>query len=269
VYLCKHTNKNNNNVKPISNTQLYEKHPFVNVMARIWARRLRLLARILSVAPQELKAMLQLTSSIPCSFAQELQGDLEWLFESREVCEGFDLPRPCGPENLFVWHEYIIHNTSNFVKYVKQSENTDLTPLVLAPTKEKDNSMVQCPHCDKVMEAFRLQGHLTKVHRHRNPVKPYVAGSICVMCLRDFQTRAKLCNHLCYQSKVCFNFYTNSMPKLSEEAFKKEEMKTACNSKALCHQGRSQLYSPLPTVRIQGPLLEVMCRRRSRKCNDR
>lgn len=269
VYLSKHnTSKNNNHVKPISNIELYEKHPFVNVMARIRARRLRLLARILSVAPPELRAMLQHTAMYPCTFAREIQNDLVWLFESREVCEDFDLPCPNGPENLFIWHHYIVSHPVMFTKYVKQSENTDRVPLVLAPTKEKDNSMVQCPHCEKVMEAFRLQGHLTKVHRHRNPVKPFVAGSICVMCLRNFQTRAKLCNHLCYQSKKCFNVYTNCMPKLSEEEFKKEEMETASNSKALRHQGRSQLYSPLPTVRIPGPLLEVMYQGRARKCKD-
>jgi len=269
VYLCKFsTTKKNNMYKPVSNAELYQKHPFVNVMARIRARRLRLLARIIHAAPTELVGMLQHTSSDQHSYAAEIRHDLMWMYESREVCESFELPRPDGPENLFVWHNFIVNNQTKFVKYVKQSENTDLGPLEVEPTKEKDNSMVQCPHCHKEMEAFRLQGHLTKSHNQRNPVKPFVAGSICVMCLRNFQTRAKLCNRLCYQSKTCFDFYTNYMPKLSEEELKKEEMETATNSKALRHQGRSQLYSPLPTVRIPGPLFEVMYRSGARKCKD-
>ena len=118
--------------------------------------------------------------------------------------------------------------------------------------------MVQCPECSKVLPGTSLAGHMAKVHEHRNPMKPYVAGSICFLCLRDFQNRVKLVNHLCYQSNKCREYYLANVPKLDPETFEAEEKSTAVEAKRIRHLGRRPLWSEAPITRIAGPLLPVM-----------
>lgn len=190
------------------------------------------------------------------------------MFDSRESCESFTLPPPTGPGNQLIWHKFITEQGDQFLKLVKQSESIDLAPLVLEKTKGRDESLVKCPCCELEMLAFKLDGHLAKVHKHRNPIKPYVAGFICLVCMVDYQFRAKLVNHLCYHSAKCKNMYLSCVPKLSPQAFQEEEEEeasTAQHAKKLRKEGRSQLYSPFPVERVSGPLLPDFVRKR-RKC---
>ena len=102
---------------------------------------------------------------------------------------------------------------------------------------------------------------MTKVHKHRNPVKPYVMGTICIFCMKDYQSRAKLVNHLCYHSAKCKNMYMSRDP-LPSDIFEKQERETALHAKALRHSGRSQLYAPEPVCRVYGPLISGFARTR-------
>ena len=103
----------------------------------------------------------------------------------------------------------------------------------------------------------KLNGHLAKVHGHRNPCKPYVAGTICFFCLRDFQTRPKLVNHLMYQAPKCWELYLKHVPKLSPAVFAEQELATAKVAKQIRAMGRRPLWSALPITRISGPLLPI------------
>jgi len=249
---------------PMSNGQLYANHPFPNVLARIRARRLRQFARILAHAPRDLLDLLAHNCVFNNSFGAQLVEDLQWLFDSRSSCESFTLPPPNLPENYLVWHKFVSEQGDQFIKYVKQSEATDCIPLVLESPKVRNEALVQCPCCDRKMLAYKLDGHLAKVHKHRNPIKPYVAGSVCLFCMVDYQSRAKLVNHLCYHSPKCKNKYLSCVPKLSPEVFEEEERSTAQNAKALRQAGRSQLYSPYPAERVCGPLLPEFIRTRKK-----
>lgn len=248
----------------VSTEELYGKHPFPNVLARIRARRLRQYVRILAHAPPSLILLLSANAPNDGSFGAQIIQDMCWLHESRSVCEDFNLPLPDNPQNHFVWYQFVKNNGETFRKYIQQSESTDMIPLALEKPKVRDVSMVECPCCQIQIMAYKLNGHLAKVHKHRNPVKPYVAGSVCVFCMTDYQTRAKLVNHLCYHAPKCREQYLNCMPLLSQAVFEKEEELTAQNARALRRAGRSQSYSPYPATRVPGPLLAQFCRSRKR-----
>ena len=138
-----------------------------------------------------------------------------------------------------------------------------MVPLALEKPVH-NQELVECPCCHIQMFAYKLAGHMAKVHKHRNPVKPYVLGSICIFCLKDYQSRAKLVNHLCYHSLKCRQAYMQREP-LPPDVFLEEEAATARHAKTLRRAGRSQLFAPNPVVRICGPLIPMYARTR-RKC---
>ena len=73
------------------------------------------------------------------------------------------------------------------MKCIKQSESTDMLPLVLEKPAARNEEMVACPCCRKAMLANPIEGHIANVHKHRNPVKRFVMGSVCLFRLKDYQ----------------------------------------------------------------------------------
>lgn len=256
VNLCKFGRKASSG-PPLSTSQLYTAHPVKNVLACIRARRLRELVRVITLAPDELRWLMGHNAAYQKSYAHQLQEDLAWLFEFWNLSDSCTLPPPTSNPNLFHWFNFISNNPAVVYKKIKTCEEADIFPL---PFKEKQQTteLVTCPHCGLEMAKYQLEGHLSKVHKKRNPLKPYVEGSVCFLCLRDFQTRVELFNHLCYHSCKCKQFYLTQVPKLDPETFEAEEKATAVEAKRIRLLGRRPLWSELPITRIPGPLLPIM-----------
>lgn len=216
---------------------------------------------MITLAPKELLSVLAHCASIPSSYAAQLQSDLTWLHDFWSLSDSCPLPPPNGEDNLYIWHNFISTQPTIIYKKLKICEEADVFPL---DCKEAEPSLVlvKCPQCGIELAANKLCGHLAKSHGVRNPLKPYVQGSICVLCLRDFQSRQKLVNHLCYHSNKCKQYYLTSVPKLEPEVFLKEEKQTAEVQKRLRHMGMGPLWSELPITRVQGPLLPIMYEKR-------
>lgn len=80
-YVCVAKYKSTSSKPPISTEALYRSHPIKNVLACIRARRLRQLARLINLAPVELKQLLAFNSTYEPSYASQLCKDLQWLYE--------------------------------------------------------------------------------------------------------------------------------------------------------------------------------------------
>lgn len=105
---------------------------------------------------------------------------------SRCSCEAFNLPPPQSPGNRLSWFDFVCNNVELFRKYIKQSESTDVVPLVL----KKPCELAECPCCQKLMLAYKADGHLSKAHKRRHP-EPFVAGFACRFRHVDFSAEWK------------------------------------------------------------------------------
>ena len=191
------------------------------------------------------------------SYTNQLVKDLKWLYEHWSLGDQCPVPEPELADGLLEWHQYICAHPEQVYKRIECAESAEVEPLHIKKKQVVEDYIVQSPQCSVSILNSKLNGHLAKAHGHRNPCKPYVAGCICHFCLRDFQTRPKLVNHLMYQAPKCWDLYLKHVPKLSPAVFAKEELATAKVAKQIRALGRRPLWSALPITRISGPLLPI------------
>ena len=101
-----------------------------------------------------------------------------------------------------------------------------------------------------------LNGHLAGVHGHRNTLKKHIAGTHCLVCLKDFGNRLRLCEHVVNRSKFCGPIYKQSVPQLSPEALEQQAADEAATERAMKWQGKHIRHTDVPVVRICGPVLD-------------
>jgi len=175
LHLCKYGSKCNDTV---SNAQLYARFSVKNVLAHIRGRRLRKVVRICLYAPVQLQHLLQHNSKCNLSYTQQILLDLEWLYSHWSLSDECPVPDPSAG-NFLAWHQFICEYPHIVYKRIKCAESAEVEPLCIDKKVVADDFVVQCPQCSACMLNSKLNGHLAKVHGHRNQCKPYVAGTIC------------------------------------------------------------------------------------------
>lgn len=114
-----------------------------------------------------------------------------------------------------------------------------------------------CPECGLVCKNIHvLNGHRAGKHGWRNPLKKHMAGSHCLVCLKDFGNRMRLCEHVIYRSKYCGTIYRKHVSIVPPDRLDKQEAALAASEKSMKWQGKHIRYAELPVVRICGPPLD-------------
>lgn len=213
--------------------------------------------RLVLHAPKQLLMLLAASSESECSFFHQLMCDLEWLYESTSFPEELktELGSPKGFPEL--WFKFIFSRSSQFKTRVKAAEALEHCPIEFEVKFEDGSSECRCHVCGIVCKNKHvLNGHLAAMHGHRNPLKKHISGTHCLVCLKDFGNRLRLCEHVVNRSKFCGPIYRKFVPQLSLEALAQQEADEAATERAMKWQGKHIRHSEVPVVRICGPVMD-------------
>jgi hypothetical protein len=240
------------NLVPISDKEFYIKYNLPNVKAVMKVSRLRLLARVLNLAPPLLKHMLSSTIEHDGGIAFSMMGDLQKLWRNVPHLND-EKPDPRSDGAGPVWAELIASQPLKFRQWATDHALEELLPLVKAELPVAP-IVHACPFCKECFSFQALGTHMFRAHGVKNAVRQLVSGTVCCACLKQYNTRSKLLHHVSFRAKNCKQYYQNVMPPMPAKEFEKAEAETALCRKNLKANGRSPLYNPLPVIRVQGPL---------------
>jgi hypothetical protein len=240
------------NLVPISDGEFYNKYNLPNVNAVMKVSRLRLLARVIELAPPLLKHMLASTVEHRGGIAFSMMSDLQKLWRNVPHLND-EKPDPRSDGGGPVWAELIASQSQKFRLWAGDHALEELLPIATVE-QPAAAALHPCPFCKALFSFQALGTHMFRAHDVKNPIRQLVSGSICFGCLNQYNTRSKLLHHVSFRSKRCKQYYHNVIPPLSAAVFAKAEDETALCRKKLKAAGRSPLYDPLPVVRVQGPV---------------
>ena len=169
------------------------------------------------------------------------------------ACVNADLPDPSSPGAGPRWADALVTQKSKFKEWMCFYSESELSPIAHTPPPLELPSH-ECPHCNKFFTFSALGTHMFRAHGTKNGVRPLVSGSVCLSCMKDFNTRSKLLHHISFRCKNCKIYYEINIPPMSPPAYAAAEAQTAACRRKLKTSGRSPLYSQLPVSRVPGPL---------------
>ena len=109
-----------------------------------------------------------------------------------------------------------------------------------------------CDQCSKAFASKRgLYMHSTHVHGYKPQVRFWATGSVCLKCSKEYHSRHRLMQHLCY-SDACLLHLVDTFPPLSDEQVAdlgQADRVFAAEQKAL---GRGPKKAHLPAIRVPG-----------------
>jgi hypothetical protein len=223
--------------------------------------RLCLFLRVIKKAPEFLIKLCLASSTLAGGWCDALMSDFRWLSLGPQFSE-------MANKNMSFldWYELFKSDVSSFGKAIKKwtispfANIVDTWAKALPPTYVSDESY-QCNQCSCAFSTFqKLQLHLWKVHKVRNPIGKYINTTHCAICMKEFWTRDRLLNHLKYRSKVCMsNIFLLLSPVLSDDLEMKYNEEARVNAAKLASQGKRRHHACLPCVQLVGPLPMVMC----------
>ena len=237
---------------PMSDVEFYKKYEIPNVSACIKVRRLRLLARSIKLAPPLLLKMLGASADYADGLSAAMVADLAQVW-AEVACLTQDMPDPREPNSGAAWSNLVRTKGAKFKDWIKIHSSSFLSPLPV-PAEPPSMPLHVCPECSKSFTFQAIGTHMFRAHGKKNEVRQLVEGTICLACLKDFNTRSKLLHHVSFRCKNCKDFYQYNILPMSEETFDKAEKETAKCRASLKALGRSPLYSHLPVKRLCGPV---------------
>eukprot|EP00438_Fugacium_kawagutii_P003075 Skav220259 [mRNA] locus=scaffold1696:422156:429340:+ [translate_table: standard] len=126
------------------------------------------------------------------------------------------------------------------------------TQLDSAP---QQGELYRCTICDAVFPFFKaLPSHGYQKHQLANLVQHFTCSNTCRACLKTYDSRRQVVNHLKYRHTGCMLKLMLSVPPLSTEEVEQAQQECAQHQpQQRRQQRRSRLYWPVQ--RAQGPLL--------------
>eukprot|EP00973_Karenia_brevis_P032880 4540177-Karenia_brevis.AAC.1 len=113
-----------------------------------------------------------------------------------------------------------------------------------------------CSHEFKTKQQCNL--HMTKKHNWLHPAHCLVAGVTCPICLQNFDTRARLLEHLMYKAPVCYANLLLTGPVISFEVALQLREQSACVERKNVRAGHRRAKAHVPVVRALGPRLPCL-----------
>ena len=198
-------------------------------------RRLRYLPALLTVAPQELLALIASCASASASWAQLVLQDLRWLRTAHVSFHGLPLldaePRP---EQVRSWTQFVVADPGRWSRRVRLVFQDDVARLraevfavsedplgdarlaaglqrhllsSLAPGEDPDDLLTiqelgerhehKCGECGRLFPSARLLGvHRRAHHGILSEARLYAIGSRCRICQTEFHSLPRLVRHL-------------------------------------------------------------------------
>ena len=109
-----------------------------------------------------------------------------------------------------------------------------------------------CTDCSAVFEsANALQSHISRKHQHRNPMRKFVRGPECPVCLQRFWQRERVIHHL--KRSVCGRLAAEYIQPCTIAEMLELDQQAAGEARAHQPAGRHSRFAALPCVRTQGP----------------
>ena len=223
------------------------------VRALIRRSRLMFLARWFRNAPVVTLALVQSNAQCLDSWACLIVKDLAFLksYDSKFS----ELPDPAvsiGPWLDFAvaypqaWRTLVTRATS-YNEQEARSIHSANSPFI---------NPYQCGQCDVVLGSWHaLRCHAWRAHGIKKPIRQYVVGSLCAVCMREFHTRDRLLQHLAYDTRNCRDFIFDNWSPLSEDELHTAETEsTKANIRARA-TGQSTHTAFLPSFRVPGPII--------------
>eukprot|EP00973_Karenia_brevis_P016097 2201074-Karenia_brevis.AAC.1 len=100
---------------------------------------------------------------------------------------------------------------------------------------------------------------MTRAHAWLHPAHYHAPSSVCMCCLLDFHTRNRLLQHLMYKSSVCLHNLLLRGPLLTELEVRTLNAAHLQDEADLRRAGFRRSKAKAPVVRLEGPLLPVLC----------
>ena len=113
-----------------------------------------------------------------------------------------------------------------------------------------------CEECDKCTSTIQaLNWHYWQVHNRKHPIR-WLMGSdtICLCCMKDFYSRARLVTHLIQSAPKCKRYYEGTQDPIGGGVYDALEDAEIESTRALLRGGHRRTYAVHRPDRVQGPL---------------
>ena len=238
-------------------------------MTIIRLARIQLLIKVLKKSPPFVIDLLEDTSIAQVGWSSAVKTDLAWLCLSPKYgtasCrfDNEDTPVKCCNMSFSQWCRYLSLDLRGHSNSIKKWCATPVANIVAAWASTPALNMVAEPtYCDRCSVSFdskqKLYLHMFKKHQIKHPVRRYVDGTHCTICMKEFWSRERLLNHLKYKSDVCRLSLMTKNPILTEvEAVALDDAECGVNI-ALAKSGRRRHFVQKPCVQLHGPFVVCM-----------
>ena len=157
-------------------------------------KRLAYLPRLLAFAPPPLRAALHVrVRGRPLTWTRLLLADLAYF----HVYHSLRLPDPETAHS--VWEEYVLQDEARWHHLVSSvAFGHSVADKGVQPLSDGPPSNFPCAVCNAVAftSANALAQHSRRAHGVRSPIRQYVPGAVCPVCLTDFRDRVRCLEHL-------------------------------------------------------------------------
>lgn len=222
------------------------------------AARFRLAIRLAKAKPSEIIMLVVNAWAADRSWLRSLLTDLEWAASRDERV------RTLGFSSLAQWWQWMRHESGKAGSLLAEvcaryrevdlaipNHRTGISRLVV-PVQHT------CPECGEVRKsATALAVHRLQLHAIRSRQSYYTSGSQCVICVREFSTRACHVEHL-QKSPICWANVLHRIPPLSQAELEEECAIERAETLSRTRGGRSRMYKAKACTNAEGPMLPIL-----------
>ena len=244
----------------INDNDLIHEYSLISPMTIIRSARLSLFGRIAHKQPTHITTLLQhaLDEETPFGWAAEIKSDMFWLAQSGHTKPPYTQLNAC--------FNYAAASPRSFLSGVRRYSlspfaNFDVVFMHHSLQPCLGDNMV-CDICDKSFPSIqKCNLHKFNVHGIKDPIRLYIDHTQhhdCLVCMKRFHTRERLCKHIRYRSSVCkYNVILRGAALSNSEADDIDRSYQEAN-RTLLRAGNRRHTMIEPVVRIPGPLLPII-----------
>ena len=250
-----------------SDDHIVYEYKLICPMTLIRLARIQLLLRMLRKAPAFLLELMMDISAHGTGWPNAVRADLGWLCmsptygDSRHNFHGHEIK--CIDMTFVQWCGFLACDLKGHAKRIKKWGATPAANIVASwATSHALRQIADPVFCETCSAAFdsnqKLHLHMFKKHGIKHPIRRYVTGTHCTICLKEFWNRERVINHLKYKSHYCRNALMIGSPLVSESEAVDLDSAFASAFKSAAGSGARRHHAALPCVQLYGPFVDCM-----------
>ena len=148
-----------------------------------------------------------------------------------------------------------------FMKFARSPYANFVTSWAVTKRLHEISATWECQECNATFPSKQsLALHRYTVHQVRNPVRAYIEGPTCPVCLKFFHTRERCIRHVAQASDTCRANLLIRGDKLPDNTVAQLDAQARPEHRSLYLQGASRVRAGQAVcLQAQGPKWPILC----------